>query len=88
MKMQTSKLRIDGLCVNADQAFVTLATIDNYAKGAMVLGQSLRNHNTTRKLVALIGPHVSEPSRYCACCILRISVVFCAVLGIFFKRDL
>lgn len=47
----------------ADQAFVTLATNDNYAKGAMVLGQSLRNHNTTRKLVALIGPHVAEPCR-------------------------
>lgn len=48
---------------NADQAFVTLATTDKYAKGAMVLGKSLRNHNTSRKLVALIGPHISEPSR-------------------------
>ncbi|XP_012731188.2 glycogenin-1a isoform X1 [Fundulus heteroclitus] len=47
----------------ADQAFVTLATNDSYAKGAMVLGQSLRNHNTTRKLVVLIGPHVAEPAR-------------------------
>ncbi|XP_074517617.1 glycogenin-1a [Sebastes fasciatus] len=47
----------------SDQAFVTLATNDSYAKGAMVLGQSLRNHNTTRKLVALIGPHVAEPCR-------------------------
>lgn len=53
------------VCVflQADQAFVTLATNDNYAKGAMVLGQSLRNHNTTRKLVALVGPHVAEPCR-------------------------
>ncbi|XP_034000278.1 glycogenin-1a isoform X1 [Trematomus bernacchii] len=49
--------------MSADQAFVTLATTDNYAKGAMVLGQSLRNHNTTKKLVALIGPHVAEPCR-------------------------
>ncbi|XP_059209514.1 glycogenin-1-like isoform X1 [Centropristis striata] len=49
--------------MSADQAFVTLATNDNYAKGAMVLGQSLRNHNTTRKLVALVGPHVAQPSR-------------------------
>ncbi|XP_054894763.1 glycogenin-1-like isoform X1 [Poeciliopsis prolifica] len=49
--------------MSADQAFVTLATNDNYAKGAMVLGQSLRNHSTTRKLVALIGPHVAEPCR-------------------------
>ncbi|XP_076014168.1 glycogenin-1b isoform X1 [Genypterus blacodes] len=45
----------------ADQAFVTLATNDNYARGAMVLGKSLRNHNTSRKLVVLIGPHVTEP---------------------------
>ncbi len=51
------------LCVNIDQAFVTLATTENYAKGALVLGKSLRNHSTSRKLVALIGPHVSEPSR-------------------------
>ncbi|XP_030247918.1 glycogenin-1a [Sparus aurata] len=47
----------------ADEAFVTLATNDSYAKGAMVLGQSLRNHNTTRKLVALVGPHVAEQCR-------------------------
>ncbi|XP_062847212.1 glycogenin-1b isoform X2 [Trichomycterus rosablanca] len=47
----------------ADQAFVTLATNDNYAKGAMVLGKSLRNHKTSKKLAVLIGPHVSEPSR-------------------------
>ncbi|XP_057715369.1 glycogenin-1-like [Corythoichthys intestinalis] len=45
------------------EAFVTLATNDNYAKGAMVLGCSLREHRTTRKLVALIGPHVTEPCR-------------------------
>ncbi|XP_019960610.1 glycogenin-1-like isoform X2 [Paralichthys olivaceus] len=47
----------------ADQAFVTLATNDSYARGAMVLGQSLRKHNTTKKLVVLIGPHVAEPCR-------------------------
>ncbi|KAL2085536.1 hypothetical protein ACEWY4_018856 [Coilia grayii] len=29
----------------------------------MVLGQSLRNHKTSRKLVVMIGPHVSDPSR-------------------------
>lgn len=46
-----------------DEAFVTLATNDTYAKGAMVLGQSLRNHNTSRKLVVLVGPHVAEPCR-------------------------
>ncbi|XP_068435957.1 glycogenin-1-like isoform X2 [Clinocottus analis] len=47
----------------SDQAFVTLATNDAYAKGAMVLGQSLLKHNTTKKLVALVGPHVAEPCR-------------------------
>ncbi|XP_076833250.1 glycogenin-1a isoform X2 [Brachyhypopomus gauderio] len=47
----------------AGQAFVTLATNNNYAKGAMVLGKSLRNHMTSRKLVALIGPRVAETSR-------------------------
>ncbi|KAJ8376022.1 hypothetical protein SKAU_G00066020 [Synaphobranchus kaupii] len=47
----------------ADQAFVTLATNDNYAKGAMVLGRSLRSHKTSRKLVVLIGSHVTDPSK-------------------------
>ncbi|XP_010896449.2 glycogenin-1 isoform X1 [Esox lucius] len=46
-----------------DQAFVTLATNDNYARGAMVLGRSLRNHNTTRQLVVMIGTQVSQPSK-------------------------
>lgn len=49
---------------STDEAFVTLATTDGYARGAMVLGKSLRNHNTSKKLVALIGPQVSEPCRY------------------------
>jgi len=30
----------------------------------MVLGKSLRNHKTSKKLVVLIGPHVSDQSRY------------------------
>ncbi|XP_061700451.1 glycogenin-1-like isoform X2 [Syngnathoides biaculeatus] len=47
----------------SDEAFVTLATNDSYAKGAMVLGCSLRDHHTTRSLVALIGPHVTESCR-------------------------
>uniref|UniRef100_A0A3Q3AUI4 glycogenin glucosyltransferase n=1 Tax=Kryptolebias marmoratus TaxID=37003 RepID=A0A3Q3AUI4_KRYMA len=55
-----------------DQAFVTLATNDSYAKGALVLGQSLRNHNTTRKLVVLLGPHVSD----ILCCREALSSIF------------
>ncbi|XP_077476716.1 glycogenin-1-like [Stigmatopora argus] len=47
--------------MSGEEAFVTLATNDGYAKGAMVLGSSLREHGTTRKLVALVGPHVTEP---------------------------
>ncbi|XP_023804032.1 glycogenin-2 [Cyanistes caeruleus] len=42
-----------------DQAFVTLATDDVYCQGALVLGQSLRNHKTSRKLAVLITPEVS-----------------------------
>ncbi|XP_028935554.1 glycogenin-2 isoform X1 [Ornithorhynchus anatinus] len=42
-----------------DQAFVTLSTNDVYCHGALVLGQSLRNHRATRKLVILITPQVS-----------------------------
>ncbi|XP_025891137.1 glycogenin-2 [Nothoprocta perdicaria] len=46
-----------------DQAFVTLATDDVYCQGALVLGQSLRNHRTSRKLVVLITPEVSSGMR-------------------------
>uniref|UniRef100_A0AAV2L3X5 glycogenin glucosyltransferase n=1 Tax=Knipowitschia caucasica TaxID=637954 RepID=A0AAV2L3X5_KNICA len=48
---------------STDQAFVTLATNDSYARGAMVLGKSLRNHKTAKKLVILIGPQVSAPCK-------------------------
>ncbi|XP_010604436.1 glycogenin-2 [Fukomys damarensis] len=46
-----------------DQAFVTLAANDLYCQGALVLGQSLRNHGTARKLVVLITPQVSGALR-------------------------
>ncbi|CAB1341259.1 unnamed protein product, partial [Coregonus sp. 'balchen'] len=49
-----------------DQAFVTLATNDSYARGAMVLGKSLRNHKTTRKLV--LTHHYCT---YSECCPIR-----------------
>lgn len=42
------------------QAFVTCATNDTYALGALVLAQSLRNVQTTRKLAAIITPQVSD----------------------------
>ncbi|OWJ99198.1 hypothetical protein Celaphus_00010148, partial [Cervus elaphus hippelaphus] len=47
----------------SDQAFVTLATNDVYCQGALVLGQSLREHRATRRLVVLVTPQVSNPLR-------------------------
>ncbi|KAG8450562.1 hypothetical protein GDO86_003003 [Hymenochirus boettgeri] len=46
-----------------DQAFVTLGTNDIYCQGALVLGKSLRNHNTSRKLVVLITSQVTDRMR-------------------------
>ncbi|XP_017657424.1 glycogenin-1 isoform X3 [Nannospalax galili] len=46
-----------------DQAFVTLTTNDAYAKGALVLGSSLQQHRTTRQLVVLTTPQVSDSMR-------------------------
>ncbi|KGL92755.1 Glycogenin-1, partial [Charadrius vociferus] len=46
-----------------DQSFVTLATNDSYVKGALVLGSSLQQYRTTRKLTALITPQVSNLMR-------------------------
>ncbi|NP_001398104.1 glycogenin-1 isoform 6 [Mus musculus] len=46
-----------------DQAFVTLTTNDAYAKGALVLGSSLKQHRTTRRMVVLTSPQVSDSMR-------------------------
>uniref|UniRef100_A0A3Q4H4N6 glycogenin glucosyltransferase n=1 Tax=Neolamprologus brichardi TaxID=32507 RepID=A0A3Q4H4N6_NEOBR len=46
-----------------DLAFVTLATTDSYCMGATVVARSLRRHGTTRHIVAMITPNVSEQSR-------------------------
>ncbi|EPY79051.1 glycogenin-1 [Camelus ferus] len=51
------------LSLHQDQAFVTLTTNDAYAKGALVLGSSLKQHRTTRKLAVLITPQVSDSMR-------------------------
>ncbi|XP_043095846.1 glycogenin-2 isoform X2 [Puntigrus tetrazona] len=45
------------------QAFVTLATTDAYSMGCLVVGKSLRRHETSRKLVAMVSPGVSRASR-------------------------
>ncbi|XP_015216950.2 glycogenin-2 isoform X1 [Lepisosteus oculatus] len=46
-----------------DEAFVTLATSDVYCQGALVLGQSLRQHRTSRMTAVLITPQVSSSAR-------------------------
>ncbi|KAM3922835.1 glycogenin-1-like isoform 2-T3 [Leptodactylus fuscus] len=46
-----------------DQAFVTLCTNDIYCQGALVLGKSLKNHETSRKLVVMITSQVSGRMR-------------------------
>jgi len=49
--------------IMASEAFVSLTTNNEYAKGAMVLGKSLRNTNTSRKLVLMVTKGVSESMR-------------------------
>lgn len=46
-----------------DQAYVTLATNDSYAIGALVLGHSLRNSGTNRTLVVMVTEDVSDVFR-------------------------
>jgi len=46
-----------------DQAFVTLATNDSYALGALVLGNSLKVVGTTRSLAVMITSDVSDSLR-------------------------
>ena len=46
-----------------DQAWVTLATNDTYALGALVLGASLRKAGTNRQLAILITSSVSAPMK-------------------------
>uniref|UniRef100_A0A3B4XQC9 glycogenin glucosyltransferase n=1 Tax=Seriola lalandi dorsalis TaxID=1841481 RepID=A0A3B4XQC9_SERLL len=44
-------------------AFVTLATTDSYCMGATVVARSLRRHGTTRGIVVMVTPNVSQQSR-------------------------
>ena len=46
-----------------DEAFVTLATNDTYAVGALVLAHSLRNVGTTRRLAIMISMGVTQGVR-------------------------
>jgi len=59
----------DDMCVVivTGQAFVTLATSDDYALGALVLSRSLHRVNTTRQLVVMVTAGVSQPMRSVSC---------------------
>lgn len=46
------------------QAYVTLVTNDEYAEGAIVLGQSLRESGTNRTLVVMVTSGVTEWTRH------------------------
>lgn len=48
----------------AGEAFVTLVTSHAYCMGAVVVARSLRRHGTTRSLVVMVTPNVSEQSRW------------------------
>jgi hypothetical protein len=48
----------------SDEAFVTLATTDNYAIGALTLAQSLKSVNTNRQLCIMISKNLSESMRF------------------------
>ncbi|XP_015259543.1 PREDICTED: glycogenin-1-like isoform X2 [Cyprinodon variegatus] len=49
--------------MSAGEAFVTLAASDSYCQGATVVATSLRRHATTRRIVAMVTPNISEQSR-------------------------
>ncbi|XP_029306315.1 glycogenin-2 [Cottoperca gobio] len=49
--------------MSGGEAFVTLATTDSYCMGATVVGRSLQRHRTTRSIVVMVTPNVSEQSR-------------------------
>lgn len=48
----------------AAEAFVTLATTDPYCMGAVVVARGLRRHGTTRSIVAMVTPNISQQSRW------------------------
>lgn len=47
-----------------NQAFVSLATNNGYALGALVLGNSLRSVNTNRQMALMITREVDPQVRY------------------------
>ncbi|KAM8722757.1 glycogenin-2 isoform 2-T2 [Acanthopagrus schlegelii] len=49
--------------MSAGEAFVTLVTSDSYCRGAIVVAKSLQRHGTTRSIVVMVTPNVSEQKR-------------------------
>ncbi|XP_051283252.1 glycogenin-2 isoform X2 [Dicentrarchus labrax] len=49
--------------MSAGEAFVTLATTDSYCMGATVVARSLQHHGTSRSIVIMVTPNISEQSR-------------------------
>lgn len=47
-----------------DEAYVSFISDDAYASGATVLGRSLRNSKTKRRIVLLVTDGVSESVRF------------------------
>ena len=47
----------------SDEAFVTLATTDQYALGTLVLSSSLKRVDTSRQLVVMVTAGVSQAMR-------------------------
>ena len=45
------------------ESYVSVATNDQYAHGAIALGRSLRDTNTTKKLTLMITEQVTEELR-------------------------
>lgn len=59
----TTNLTLSFFMSSAQNAFVTLATTDEYAIGALNLAQSLRNVGTSADLVILVTSGVSAQIR-------------------------
>ena len=54
-------LSFNRLAAPSTQAWVTLATNDSYALGALVMASSLRRTNTARKIVVMVTPEGLSP---------------------------
>ena len=60
-KVVLTYLTFNHLAAPSTQAWVTLATNDSYALGALVLASSLKRTNTARKIVVMVTPEGLSP---------------------------